>query len=117
MQVSRLYLPYISPTSPLYLLYISPTSPPSLPYLSSALVQTWAEVGPLPYAWHVWRTASVMKVVPRMIGMCLGWALGNAFKATFLQIDTHARGTIIECSNPWCNWWLMIPSLSLSLTL
>jgi hypothetical protein len=49
---------------------------------STAFVQTWAEVGPLPYAWHVWRTASVMKVVPRMIGMCLGWALGNAFKAT-----------------------------------
>ena len=34
---------------------------------TSALVQTWAEVGPLPYAWHVWRTVSVMKVVPRMI--------------------------------------------------
>ena len=49
---------------------------------STAFVQTWAEVGPLPYAWHAWRTASIMKVVPRMMGMCLGWALGNAFKAT-----------------------------------
>ena len=48
-------------------------------------MQTWAEVGPLPYAWHVWRTAKVMTVVARMIGMCLGWALGNAFKAICLQ--------------------------------
>ena len=64
---SSLYLPYISPISPLHLPYISPTSPLYLPYIWSALVQTWAEVGPLPYAWHVWRTVSVMKVVPRMI--------------------------------------------------
>ena len=51
---------------------------------STAFLQTWAEMGPLPYSWHVWRTARIMKVVPQMIGMCLGWALGNAFKARHL---------------------------------
>ena len=65
VQVSRLYLPYISPTSPLY-----------LPNISIALVQTWAEVGPLPYAWHVWRTVSLMEVACLGLGLVLGLGLG-----------------------------------------
>ena len=61
---------------------------------STAFVQTWAEVGPLPYAWHVWCTAKVMTVVARMIGMCLGWALGNAFKAICLQNRHTSRARV-----------------------
>jgi hypothetical protein len=69
--------------------------------LTSAL-QAWAEYGPLPYRWHRWRTSSYMRVAPKMIGMCIGWALGNACKATFLQIDTKDRGEI-ECTAAKCN--------------
>jgi hypothetical protein len=61
----------------------------------AAFLLCYAEVGPLPYQWHVWRTRSFMRIGPRMIGMCIGWALGDACKAGFLiQIETKSRGGI-----------------------
>ena len=45
--------------------------------LVSALLQLYAEIGPLPYRWHAWRTLSYLRFAPRMIGMCIGWAAGT----------------------------------------
>ena len=36
-------------------------------------------------------------------------------QATFLQIDTHSRGTIYECSAPACNWWNILYCVMLTL--
>ena len=67
---------------------------------------SYAEVGPLPIRWHAWRTRSFMRIGPRMVGMCIGWALGDACKAAFLiQIETKARGRIGACTEDWCNGW------------
>ena len=69
--------------------------------LVSALLQLYAEIGPLPYRWHAWRTLSYLRFAPRMIGMCIGWAAGNATKATFLiTIDTASRGNLPPAVSP-----------------
>ena len=73
--------------------------------LITALLQSYAEVGPLPYRWHAWRS-TWMRVGPRIIGMCLGWALGKAFKIAFLTMDAQEgwRGSDeVACTTPACN--------------
>jgi hypothetical protein len=65
--------------------------------LVAALLQAFAEYGPLPYRWHAWRLVA-MRVGPRMIGMCLGWALGNAAKAGLLTSDEWRGSGRIACS-------------------
>lgn len=52
--------------------------------LLTAFMQTWAMMGPTicPYNKHAEAGKNIReKIVPKMMGMCLGWALGNAFKA------------------------------------
>ena len=69
----------------------------------AAALQTCVEIGPLPYRWHAWRM-SVWQYVPRMIGMCIGWALGNAFTVAFLQFDTRTRGQLsAQACTKLCN--------------
>lgn len=71
--------------------------------LVSAALQSYAEIGAMPYRWQLWRH-QYGKVVPRMIGMCIGWALGNTFRAAFLQIDTRTRGRISsDTCTSFCN--------------
>ena len=68
----------------------------------SALVQCYAEIGPLPMRWHAWRVSS-FPFVPRMIGMCIGWALGNLCKTAFLHIETQQRGLVANQCTSVCN--------------
>ena len=49
--------------------------------LLTAFMQTWAMMGPTIYTYENAEAGKKIreKIVPKMMGMCLGWALGNAF--------------------------------------
>ena len=74
----------------------------------SAALQSYMEIGPMPYQWQAWRS-NALGLVPKMIGMCLGWALGDACQEAFLSKDEDAerwRGGsrhIASCNTPACN--------------
>ena len=66
--------------------------------LLTAFMQTWAMMGPTIYG-TVLEVKNAEagknireKIVPKMMGMCLGWALGNAFKARPAQNRQYLWG-------------------------
>ena len=67
--------------------------------LLTAFVQTWAIMGPSIYHYKIKEAGKNIreKIVPKMMGMWLGWALGNAFKARPAQ-NRHASGARVRQS-------------------
>ena len=55
----------------------------------TAFVQTWSEAGSIIIAYKNPKAGDYIRetVVPKMMVMCLGWALGSAFKATQNTIE------------------------------
>jgi hypothetical protein len=49
---------------------------------------------------HFQRVIRSLDMVPKIAGMCIGWALGHACQQSIIQIDNRARAANTYCVGP-----------------